>query len=113
MATTEATTELEIVKNGLGTRHPRPPVAARQCPRCEERPCVPAQRLCQPCRAALQRNDRAKRRRRQLEVAARRLLALMTPDRQRRARQMTEEQQQPLSAVLMGLVAHAIQEEDP
>src|SRR5215510_7233682 len=98
------------MKNGMNAPPARRPAEARPCPRCEERPCVPGQRLCQPCRADLQRNNRAKHRSHRLEVAARRILTLMPPETQRGVRRIAEEQQQPLSMVLAGLAARALEQ---
>ncbi len=101
---------LGSVKNSAATNPPVCLAPSRPCPRCEEHPCVPGQRLCQPCRAALQREERERHRARRTELAARRLLALMTQEQQEKVRRMTEEQRRPLSAVLAGLAMCALAE---
>ncbi len=106
---------LESVKNSAATKPPVWLAPSRPCPRCEERPCVPGQRLCRPCRTALQREERARHRARRLELAARTVLALLAEEDQKRVRRVAEEHGRRLSsvlAVLVGLAAQALEREE-
>ncbi len=98
-----------MMKNGAPSGPSKLLGSARRCPSCEERPCVVGQRLCQQCRTAYQRLTRAKYQRRRLELAARRLLGLLTRGEQEKVREMAEEREQSLSSVLAGLVSDGLE----